>query len=294
MTITTMREATEALCIVLEKEKNLEGQLHTSMSELCRKISIEDIGPGEVAQIIDKLKDKGMVKILKKNNRQTILEIEDGLLESDIDIENDETSEDKSDFIESLTITPNRLFKKIQGKAKGNECKVTSKELCDLFGCKFAQLKATLVLLQRGKRIDYTFNRGVLDIFIIETNKNIKNNIKEFDEIVNYAYPKQTDDIKLNSNSLCVKVDNEIIDVDSIFDDIGEGIRVLFEKEDKRRMEDDEKDKTIKDLKKQLVIKEIALKKIKEDRDLHLSRCEQLNKRNDELYNQIVDLRTNK
>lgn len=278
------RETTEMICFVLEKEKNRDGLLFTSMRELSRKINQKDVGPKEVAVVLNQLEEKGVVKTLKKSNRQTVLEVGENLLEKNIDIDLQNGMKSNKVDLEKVAITPKKLIEFIIDNMADYKLTVTSKSLCDEFRCKYSQLMATLNLLQRSNKIRYMFNRGIIDIDVIQS---IVADTKE-DNISYYSnnterYVQESSD----ENALCVELDGKIVNVDAVFDDIGETMRLVFEEQEKLRRENAE-------LKKKLALSEISLKKMREDRDYYSLHLEQMKERNNRLFNQIIELKSNK
>lgn len=278
------RETTEMLCFVLEKEKNRDGLLFTSMRELSRKINQENIGPKEVALVLSKLEDKGVVKTLKKSNRQTVLEVGDNLLDKNIDIDLDKKMKSNVVALDKVSITPKKLIEFIISNMADNKLTVTSKSLCDEFKCKYSQLMASLNLLQRSRKITYTFSKGIVNIDVFES---IMEDTKE-DNFNNYS--KSTEKYvqeSSNEDALCVEIDGKTVNVDSVFDDIGETMRLVFEEQERLRRENAE-------LKKKIALNEISLKKLREDRDYYSLHLEQMKERNNRLFNQIIELKSNK
>ena len=275
------KEATEMVCILLEKEKNREGILFTSMRDLSRKVGKENIGPKEVANVIKHLESIGVVKTLKKNNRQTVLEISDDLLCKDIYVNLGEGEVDNKK-LEKVSITPNKLYEFIVENMSDYKLSVTSKTMCDEFNCKYAQLMASLNLLQRADKLSFTFKHGVVDIIVNE--EKAKEVTKEEKTISFYSNVESTKNVEHSEEGYAVEIDGVMVNVDSIFNEIGETMESVFEKMRKLTEENAE-------LHKKLAISEIALKRMREDRDCYALRCEQMKERNNRLYNQVIELK---
>lgn len=258
----------EEVCIVLEKEKNPSNIVFTNMTDLSRKVKM-DSTPKDMAHIISKLESKGLIKTLKKSSRQTVLEIKEDLLSKDIDLEYEiEKERDIENVKVMIGITPKRLLEYIKTNVNDNNTlNMSSKDLCDEFECKFDKVKLVLDALQRSKRIEYTFSSGMFYINLMET-----------DNESTCASEKLDKALELTS-------DGGDIDVDSIFNEIGEAMQEFFD--DYRNLKNE-----VKELSKKLEIATIANERLR--KELHVSEmhCKQMEARNNRLYSDIVALRT--
>lgn len=256
----------EEVCIVLEKEKNPSNIVFTNMTDLARKVKM-DSTPKDMAYIVSKLEAEGLIKTLKKTSRQTVLEIKDNLLCKDIDLVY-EKERDIENVKVMIAITPKRLLEYIKTNVNDNSTlNMSSKDLCDEFKCKFDKVKLVLDALQRMEKIEYTFSAGMFFINLIENNKESACTCEQLDK------------------SLELTFDSGDMDVDSIFNEIGEAMQEFFD--DYRNLKNE-----VKELSKKLEIATIANERLR--KELHISEmhCKQMESRNNRLYNDIVSLRT--
>lgn len=253
----------EEVCIVLEREKNVSNIVFTNMTDLSRKVKM-DSTPKDMAYIISKLEDKGLIKTLKKTSRQTVLEIKEDLLYKDIDFEWDTNKE--RDIKDIISITPKRLLEYIKSNVdSGNMLNINSKDLCNEFQCLYDKVKLVLDALQRTEKIKYTFSAGIFSINLLEDKKECS--CEKLDK------------------ALDVNFDSGDIDVDSIFNEIGEAMQEFFDEH--RNLK-----KKVEELSKKLEIATVANERLR--KELHVSEmhCKQMEERNNRLYKDIVLLRT--
>ena len=254
----------EEVCMILEKEKNVSNIVFTNMSDLSRKVKMEST-PKDIAYIIAKLEKQGVIKTLKKNNRQTVLEIKQDLLYTNIDLDFDINKERNIEDIK-ISITPKRLLEYITDRVKNDKTlEINSKDLCDEFHCLFDKVKLVLDALQRTEKIEYTFSAGVFYIKLIEDN-----NMDESKEI---------------EHTINMNFDSGNEDVDAIFDEIGTAMQEFFDEH--RALK-----KTVEELSKKLEIATIANEQLRKKLNTSEMHCKQMQERNNRLYNDIISLRT--
>ena len=257
------------VCLILEKEKNVSNIVFTNMSELSRKVKMEST-PKDISYIISKLENQGVIKTLKKNNRQTVLEIKQDLLYTNIDLDFDINKERNIEDIK-ISITPKRLLEYIRSRVDNNNSLIiNSKELCNEFACLFDKVKLVLDALQRTEKIQYNFSAGVFYIDLIEDNNIEDNNIDESKEIENIGN---------------ITFDSSNTDVDAIFDEIGTAMQEFFDEH--RNLK-----KTVDELSKKLEIATIANEQLRKNLNEAEMHCKQMQERNNRLYNDIISLRT--
>jgi len=254
----------EELCLILEKEKNSNNIVFTNMSDLSRKVKMEAT-PKDIACIIATLESKGLIKTLKKNNRQTVIEIKQDLIYKDIDVEYNVNKERNIEDIKIL-ITPKRLLEYIRDNVDNNKkLNINSKELCNEFQCLFDKVKLVLDALQRTEKIEYNFSAGIFYINLLEDNEIDES--KEIEYIGNITFePNNTD-------------------VDAIFDEIGRAMQEVFDEH--RALK-----KTVEELAKKLEIATIANEQLRKKLNTSEMHCKQMQERNNRLYNDIISLRT--
>lgn len=252
----------EEVCMILEKEKNVSNIVFTNMSELSRKVKMEST-PKDIAYIIAKLEKQGLIKTLKKNNRQTVLEIKQDLLCTDIDLDFNLNKERNIEDI--ISITPKRLLDYIRNRVdNNNSLTINSKELCNEFQCFFDKVKLVLDALQRTEKIEYTFSAGIFYIDLLEDNE-----IDESKEVENIGN---------------ITFDSSNTDVDAIFDEIGTAMQEFFD--EYRALK-----KNLEELSKKLEIATIANEQLRKKLNTSEMHCKQMQERNNRLYNDIISLR---
>lgn len=257
----------EEVCIVLEKEKNTSNIVFTNMTDISRKVKVET-NPKEISYIISQLEGRGLIKTLKKNKRQTVLEIKEDLLCKKIEIPNIDDVKDLNKLKSLVSITPKRLLEYIQENVSDNIMVIDSKNLCEFFNCKYDKLKLVLDSLVRGKKIEYSFSFGVLNITLLEEKEVVKEIVKEDLNILSF-----------NSNK------ENLMDEDLIFDEIGGALQEFFDSYNKLKEE-------VADLRKKLEISNISNNRLRRELDATELRCKQMVERNNRLYNDMVILRT--
>ena len=267
------RETTEKICWILEREKNRDGKLFTSMSQISRKVDKKGIGPKEVASVINYLENKGIVKTLRRTNRQTVLEVSDSVLTHRISMEFESEINDKKSLLKA-GITPKRLLEHIKENIIEDSLNVPSKKLCKEFNCEYSKLLVSLNLLKRSGKIEYQFDTGIFNITLKGYREKKNFNIEDT-QILNNENPENVSHEKINK---------EIFKIDSVFEEIGESMRLIFEELNTLRKENSE-------LIRNADLKDLALKKMREDRDFYEVCWIEMKERNNRLYNQIIELK---
>lgn len=255
--IITKKEVIEVVCIVLEKEKTSSSIVATSLRDLLRKTKREDFDIKEIKMALEYLESQNKIETVSKSNRQTVLRVKDNLFELDLSqldfIKENEESKDIK-----LGITPRKLLELLKSQSDSEKAEMSCKEIRKVFDCSFSQVMSTLKLLEKSKKIEYSFERGIIYVsFILD--KNIEDNLKV--------------------KELTAK-DEEI------FDFIGESLESIFKEIDNLKRENAE-------LNKKLAIAEVQNKRLREDVTLYSSRCDSLKGINDRLRNQIINRSNN-
>ena len=256
------------VCLVLEKERNLDDKVITNMTEINRKLKTSSTVK-EVASAIDMLEGKGFITVLEKNKRKTILKINDDLLNVDDSI----FGNDNIDWAKSMgiTITPKKLMDYLVEISKDNKCIVRSKELVNYFNCTYMALMKIINSLKEKGKLDFTFNDGTLDIEI---------HSKEIIPIKPIAEQKPLED-----NNIISGLDGEFDkQLNEIFDSMGENMFNIIEYCKSLESQN-------RELQQKLERSEIVLKRKTDDCNFFERQIEQLKEKNDRLFKENVFLR---
>lgn len=254
--VSLKKDVVDAVCIVLEKEKNRDSIVFSSARGILRKTKREDFTAKDIAVALDCLEEQDKIKILSRSNRQTVIEVKDNLFELDLSQLNFEEEKESEKEIK-LTITPKKLFKLFKDKSNCDKLEISCKEVRQIFNCSFSQVMATLKLLSKSNKISYEFDKGIL--------------------YINFETSTETED------SL---VSKDISSEHDVFDFIGESLESIFRELDRLKAEN-------ADLNKKLVIADVNNKRLKEEVTMFSARCDSLKDINNRLYNQIVSMKNN-
>lgn len=248
--IISIREIISEVCIVLEKERNNDSIVFTSMNSILKKIKKQELKTKDIKQALDYLVSEGKIEVLSKSNRQTVLKLKENLFEIDLDNIKENLKNEKE---LALTITPKRLLDVFKENAKEGLVEVKCSEVRNIFNCSYNQVKAALKMVQKKYGLETVFEKGIIqaDLNQISISANIETNV--FGDVEH----------------------------DSVFDYIGESLEAIFEELHRLRKENGE-------LNKKVAMMEISNKRLREENASISANCDALIKRNDRLYYKMI------
>lgn len=262
------RSIIKDICMLLEKERDFDDKVVTNMTELSRKIKTKATVK-DVTLAVNTLVDRGLVSILEKNKRKTVLKINEDLL----GINEDSFNKEEIDLAKAMgiTITPKRLMEYLNKISEDNRCVVRSKDLINYFDCTYMVLMKIFNSLQEKGKLDYTFSDGTLDIKIhSEETLEVKDITEE----------------KLIENSGIVSGLDDDFDtqLNEMFDDIGENIFSIIEYCKTLEAQN-------KEMQDKLERCEIILQRKTNECSFFESQVEQLKEKNNRLFKENISLR---